>query len=186
MSIKKASEDDLSHIVELHNKMYPGDTFTGVVLSFVLMGGNTYVATLNKKIIGYVCVHKLLKQQLNTALAKFLKTFADEKLHGGHNPNDDNNPFFIIPLTGIIDEHKVLLPKLIDKAIKHCTKKDYFRAKHLVVFVRKNDIESQNIYMSKGFLFTSFVESNMFSNPKDDGVLMHKKISIMNNILTKF
>lgn len=182
--IKKASENDLTEIVKLHSKLYPTDSIDNVIMSFVLIGGHTYVATQDSNIVGYVSIHTLLKSQLNDSICDFLKTISDAKLCT--NVDNISNPFFVIPLAGTIPEHKKILPKLIDKAVKYCMKKDYLKTKYLIVFVKKNDIDVQNIYMSKGFLFTTFSESNMFKGPQqDDGILMYKKMNIINKILRK-
>lgn len=187
MNIKKASDEDISQIVELHTKLYTQDSFSGVMLSYIFVGGNTYIAVLNNKIIGYICVHSLLKSQINELMLSFLQTLNEDTRNQQINQqiNSQTNPYFIIPLIGIEPEHRNIFSKLIDRAIKHCLKNNYFTTKYVVVFVRKTDIDIQNLYMSKGFLFTSFIESNMFNYPKDDGILMYKKINMMNRILNK-
>lgn len=187
IKIKKATENEIAEVIDLHNILHPGESFSGALLSFVIANGKTYIATIDDKIIGYVSINNLLKGQLTNSLNKFISSI-DNINFNTESMDSEKNPFFIISLFGMIPEYNQFLSKLIEKAIGNCIKKDYFNYKYLTVFIRKNDIQTQNIYLSKGFSLTNYKELNMFnsSNEKEDGVLMFKKINFINKILTKY
>lgn len=184
ISVQKATDDYLTDIVDLHQKLYPTDSFSGIVLSFILNGGNTYVATVDKKLVGYISVNTLLKSQISVELTNFLSSLHNVNINT-IDSDSRNNPFLIIPLAGVLPKYKNILPSLIDKVIAHSVKKDYFKTKYLIVFVRRSDKELFKTYSSKGFIFSNFYESEMFANPNDDGLLMYKKINIVSNMLSK-
>lgn len=191
MTTRRANQGDLMHIIDLHNNLNLDNTFTDGTLYYVLIAGTQYVAIVENKIVGYISVNPLLVSQLCDKITNCLKNICDDSeiidsvdlvnsVDSANSIKIKQEYFYIIPFMGIMSEHQSLLPELLTRAIRFCTRDIYFDTRCLTIFVRKNNIECQNICMSKGFVCSNFVEENMFNNPKDDGILMYKKINIFN------
>ncbi len=180
MNIAKATDKDFLNIKNLHSTLYEKNSYDDFILSYGLTNGNTYVAKLNNSIIGYVSVHEVIKSQMNGSIKKL-----SEMLNIDPENDNNHNPLFIISLIGIVSEHKNLFGKLINKTTKYCMKNDYFKTKYIFVFVRDDDIDIQNMFMSKGFLFSNLTEDGIFDQYKSKAILMYKKVNIINKIFNR-